>query len=929
MILINYSEKNENLLKKKQVPPSFKHAFKNLQKADIQKVYLEQLLENSGEAIVIMDPNEYILYINKEFTRLFGYSKEEAFGRFINDLLVPKDRYHEGIVTRERVAKREEMKIETVRRRKDGSRVHVSIAGMPIEFNKKVIGVYGIYRDLTEQKKAQAALQKNEERYRSIVEHMQDCFYRIDASGTLVMASPSTVKFLGSTAEELIGKPMTDFYQNKEDRKVFLNLLKKTGRIENYPLHLKKTDGTKVTVSDCSHFYHDETGQIAGVEGVFRDITKLNQVQEELATSQRLFDDILQDSPLATYVINMDHKIIYWNKEMERISGRKTSEMIGTDSHWEVFYPKKRPMIVDYFVNGNSIPQILEHYKNMDVERSRIKNSVVGSVFFADFYGGGKWLRFIIKPLYDHRNKMIGAIETVEDIHWRKEAEIELRKRLKELECLYKVVDATRMTTPIAQVLIDITRFIVSAWKNPKETRARITLDDQQYTWQSFKETPHKQEVPLIINGIKRGKISVYIVNKPAHPADIFSPEEETLLKNIARLINKHLERRQSMEQYQKLVQKSIAGIYILKKNKFAFANPEFCKIFKCPQKKVIDATLEQFLPGCARYHRNYKKNHSIRSFIARGKRHDGKKVFLEIVTQVIDHQGEPAVMGTMHDITKLKEAEKRVQNFNQELKNKIIEKTAHLEEANEQLASLNILKDEFISIASHELRSPITSVKGFLSLAKEDPDFGKVPYFISQYFNRAYENADILNRLIHNILDVSLLGRGQLSVHKKRTDVVNLIGSIIMSAIPQASEKGVPLKLINRIKSKEYTFLEVDEVRVRQTIRNLIDNAIKFSPSGHPIRIHLEKADRKKRKWLKVSVEDRGMGIKKSELHYIFDKFRSGKDNYKKGKWGAGLGLYIVKKVVELHNGFVEVTSAPRRGSVFSIFLPYRGDKK
>lgn len=765
----------------------------------LRSACLEQLFRNSEDAMAALDGEQRVLEVNQAFTRLFGYPREEAVGQRIDALIVPPFLEKESRQLEAHLRQGKKTMKDTVRCRKNGFLIDVSIVATPIFIKQKLGGFYVVYRDTSEPKAMERAL----------------------------------------------------------------------------------------------------------------------------ASSQKLLKDILQGSPIATYVINMDHRIVYWNKAMERLTGRKSSEMLETDKHWEVFYPKKRSMIVDFMVNGLTVSDILKYYQYMDVERSRIEGGIVGSVFFPRFYGGGKWLRFLIKPLYDLGGRMIGAIEMAEDISRRKTAEDALRERLREMECLYRVVDATRMTLPLPHVLNGIARTLVKALRYPKIASVRIIFDERFYGHRSVKKSPYEYQTPLRINNVRRGRIILGYPKKMWKNSTAFLPEERALLRGIAQIVSKHIERRQIIELQKKFVQKSIVGICIVQNNKFVFANPEFLRIFQCRLSDTIGHTSDRFIPQSHSLYRHFKTRASRRrtfQTIIQGVRMDGKTIDLELVIQVVDHHGKPGFLGTLHDITRLKAAEARIHQFNEELKCEIAEKTRHLREANFQLRSLNRLKDEFISVASHELRSPITTIKGFLSLAQEQR-FSSTK--LRHYIDKAYENTEILNNLVHNILDTSLLGTGQLAIYRKEVDILVLIKNTLSSLMPHATEHSIQFRFIHSFATEQPALLMIDEMRMRQVLRNLLDNAIKFSPPKKTITVRLEKAEARGQSWIKIIVQDQGVGITKQDFPIIFDKFASGKDTRKQGKWGSGLGLYVVKEVIELHGGFIEVESRLGKGSMFSIFLP------
>lgn len=151
------------------------------------------------------------------------------------------------------------------------------------------IGLFFVARDAIIRQKAKEALKVSERRYREIINNIQDVFYRTDDNGRLVMASPSWAHLLGyDSVEECLGRSMADdFYQNPDDRKKFRDLVYHSGSSQDYEVELKKRDGSSLFVSTNSHLYYDDTGAVAGIEGIFRDITEKKLAEKALSDARR------------------------------------------------------------------------------------------------------------------------------------------------------------------------------------------------------------------------------------------------------------------------------------------------------------------------------------------------------------------------------------------------------------------------------------------------------------------------------------------------------------------------------------------------------------------------------------------------------------------------------------------------------------------
>ena len=246
------------------------------------------------------------------------------------------------------------------------------------------------------------------------------------------------------------------------------------------------------------------------------------------------------------------------------------------------------------------------------------------------------------------------------------------------------------------------------------------------------------------------------------------------------------------------------------------------------------------------------------------------------------------------------------------------------IQEANERLKQLDKLKDEFVSLASHELRTPMTVIKSYLwmFLDKKKGDLNKKEI---TYLERAYESTERLIKLVNDMLNVSRIESGRLKLEMKDVAIDNLIGTVVSELAPRAGELG--LKLIYNKPQGIVKRLNADSERIEQILINLIGNSLKFTPNGGSITVTLIPRD----KDVLVSVSDTGRGIKREDMSKLFQKFGmiSGAYLQKQQNQGSGLGLYLSKALVELHGGKIWVESpGENKGTMFSFTLPYNSDK-
>lgn len=227
-------------------------------------------------------------------------------------------------------------------------------------------------------------------------------------------------------------------------------------------------------------------------------------------------------------------------------------------------------------------------------------------------------------------------------------------------------------------------------------------------------------------------------------------------------------------------------------------------------------------------------------------------------------------------------------------------------------------LRDEFISVASHELRTPVTSIKGFLELL-EDEESGPLTLDQRRFLDAVSRNTRRLEMLVDDLLDISRLDSGMIGLERSEFPVLDAIKQVVSEMQSEIEAKGLEVTFGDDWND---AVADADRGRVIQILANLLSNAVKYSPSGSPIYIGA-KQDVGMVSFIQISIRDQGPGIDPRDAEKLFEKFYRLDNSTTRATQGTGLGLAITKALVELHGGQVWVESELGKGSTFLFTLP------
>lgn len=328
------------------------------------------------------------------------------------------------------------------------------------------------------------------------------------------------------------------------------------------------------------------------------------------------------------------------------------------------------------------------------------------------------------------------------------------------------------------------------------------------------------------------------------------------------------------------------------------------------------------------------KEKGAIYNYETKVLRKDGSPVDINLtISQLRDRAGNIiGTVGVSKDVTEekrmreeLREKNRELEELTESLEEKVLERTKELERINRELRRSNEMKARFIANMSHELRTPLHSIIGFSEVILNRA-FGDINEKQQRHITNILTSGRHLLHLVSNILDLAKIEAGRVELSYETFPVKGIVDEIIAIIRPFAEKKLIEIKTDI---SHEITNFISDKVKFKQILYNLLSNAIKFTPETGKVGIRVEKSARDSnfpwipqgQEFLKLSVWDTGIGIKPQDTERIFEEFEQLDPS--RSTEGTGLGLTLVKKLIDLHGGMIDVESTPGEGSVFDIYLP------
>jgi PAS domain S-box-containing protein len=896
--------------------------------------HLVNLMELASDAIIVRDPTSKILSWNRGAERLYGWTAQEAIGKFTHEFL--QTQFPTSLEQLDHfLATGEQWEGELTHTRKDGTQVIVeSRQVVTRNTRQEPVAILEINRDMTERKQHE---QENQEQYRTIVRTANEGIWLVDKQAHTLFMNARMAQMLGYTVEDLSGHAISEFVFPQDISRAYKhheNNLQ--GQFEQFDFCFQRKDGQPLRVLACTSPVRDGRGEVTGALGMFTDVTEREQGE---ATRLQLAA-LVESADIPMLSKTREGIITSWNKAAERMYGYCVQEMVGQPI--TLLFPLDRQEEFRRIMEQISLGKRVDLYETV----RRRKDGTFLPVAVT------------ISPIYDESGQIVGASDIAHDITERKRVEAQERFLTEVSKVLSSSLDYQETLANIARLvvpqladwfavdLVDAAgnfALIEIAHKDPKQVnwarrlREQFPIDPDALTGTPRVVRTGKAElytdisdemlvasarteeelalarqigyssvmiVPLIARGKTVGVVSFIATEsgKKYNERDLALAEEVGRQAGVA-LDHARLyrEAQQSREQLEIILQGVADGIIVYAPDsRVIYANEAAARMtgyasiqemLATPPLGITDEyelTDEQghaFSHDQLTHRRVLAGEREAQAIIGSTRAGTAQPERWSLVTSrpVLDETGKITMIVTItHDITERIIVERR--------------------------------KDEFMSMTSHELKTPVTSLKGFTYVLQrrlnKQGDAQGLHYLV-----RMDAQLDKLTTLISDLLDISRMQSGKLALRMEACDLDALLEETV--------ENMQAATLTHHLLIEGSTGAQVlgDKERLGQVFINLLTNAIKYSPRVDKVIVRLKREGEQEQAI--VSVQDFGIGIAQNYHKHIFERFYQVTDPEEKTYPGLGIGLYISAEIVAQHHGRMWVESSKGAGSTFFVALP------
>jgi PAS domain S-box-containing protein len=676
--------------------------------------------------------------------------------------------------------------------------------------------------------------------------------------------------------------------------------------------------------------------------------------REQLSREKKTLEGIIEGSPIPTFVIDKEHKIIFWNKACSDLMGYKSEDMIGTDKQYKPFYREKRPVIADLIVD-NDIEELKKYYGEKSLHKSTvIEGAYEARDYFENMGGKNRHLYFLAAPIYDEGGEIIAAIETLQDVTREEEMARSLtdnaeaiKNELFENLKLKKTIEGVIEGSPIPTFVIDKQHKIIFWNRACTELTGYDSKDmigtNSQYMPFYSKRRPVIADL-IVDNNIEElekyyGKKSVHksAVAEGAYEAsDYFEnlggknrymyflaapiyDERGEIIGAIETLqdVTKEEELTKNMKEYAESLSNEIYELIRLRTDLQQLSNY---------LQSILDSSPDRIFAISAEGIINYVSRLSSADSGSILRRMEGRH-FAEFVIpeyrEFMLTKWEDVKKG-VHKPFEIDATTRHGWKRNLLITTAPIKGTDRFLLVQRDITEFKNLEKKFYDSQklaavgqlsagiAHEVRNPLSSIKMSLQILEKrlNPAGNDL-----KRFKIAEKEVEHLEKIVNDIL----IYAKPAGPERKEADISSFLESSISMVEKELSEKKIDVQFQNE---QSIPPINIDAAMLKQAFLNIYLNAIDAMEEGGRLRIRTRLLTNE-HKHVLIEIEDNGYGIDEEDMPHLFNPF------FTRKKYGTGLGLTQVKKFIDLHHGSIEIISRKGEGTKVAVTLPLEEDKK
>jgi PAS domain S-box-containing protein len=758
-----------------------------------------------------------------------------------------------------------------------------------------------------EPQQAKSGLQQSEEEFQKLVAGVRDyAVFLLDPEGYVRTWNAGAERIKGYRAEEIIGQHFTRFYPKEAVTSGWpaheLEVAQATGRFEDEGWRVRK-DGSRFWASVVITALRGQSGEARGFLKITRDLTDRKQAEEKLRISEERFRLMVEQvKDYAIFMLDPQGKVATWNAGAERLYGYTADKIIG--EHFSRLYPQEA---LDQGWPDEMLRRAMAESR-VEVEGWRLRQD--GTRF---------WANVVLTSLYDDTGTLRGFAKVTRDLTERRQAEESTRRLLQE-ETARKAAEEAAQEINRQREQLHVTLSSIGDAVIVTDARGAITFLNpvaEKLTGWRLEEATNQplEQVFQIVNENTRQPVEnpvqrvfqegiviglanhTALLSKDGREipiADSAAPiwGRERGLSGAVLVFRDVTEARRATEArlyLASIVESSDDAIigHTLDGH-IASWNRGAEKLYGYTAAEAVGQPLSLLVPPdhpdeVPALMQRIRRGEYIEHFETERIRKDGKRVAVSLTISPVRNAEGKIIGGSKiaRDITARKEEDRR--------------------------------KTEFLALLAHELRNPLAPLRSLqvMHLAGDNREMVERARTVME------RQLQHLVRLVDDLLDVSRIGQGKLHLRKERIALSSIVSSALEVCEALIEEHGHELTVSL---PPEPVYVDADKTRLAQVLSNLLSNAAKYSERGSSIRLTIQREDDQ----AVIYVKDTGVGIPAAMLPRVFDLFWQVDRSLEKSQGGLGVGLAIVKQLVELHGGTVEARSeGPGSGSEFIVRLP------